>query len=94
MVTKYKHKKPDHAAYSPTKMPLAIRAVKNKDMGLKKAAKTFSANRSTLQKKMQGKLPKVTKGAGHPIALTAEVELELATCLKTLAEWGFGFYQS
>ena len=46
------------------------------------------------KKKVQGKLPAVTLGPGHPTALPVDVEEEVASCLKVLAEWGFGITTS
>ena len=77
-----------------TKVVLAVQAVKNEEMGLKKGARLFDVNRSTLQKKVQGKLLVMTLGPGHPTALPLDVEEQITSCLKVLAEWGFGITRS
>lgn len=86
-MSKRTEKKPKRSynTYDPEKLILAVQAVKNKELSLRKAAKNFQISVSTLHDHFHGTH---VKAVGHPAVLLHDEEKLLVEAAQLLAEYG------
>ncbi|XP_054763394.2 uncharacterized protein LOC129269981 [Lytechinus pictus] len=85
------YKRKTETSYTKQSLIDAVEAIKEGKMGLKKASKIYGISRTTLQKRVQGKISIDVFGGGRKTVLPKHVEDEMARCLGILASWGLGF---
>ena len=68
----------------------AYNSVMKKEMSANQAAKYFGVSKKSLLRRVRGEIP-VHAHVGRTCTLSPDQELELAECLKLLADWGWGF---
>lgn len=68
----------------------AFNAVMNKHMSINQASKYYKVNKKSLMRRTSGAVP-INASVGFQPALSPLHERELASCIKLMAEWGWGF---
>lgn len=75
--------------YSPTKIQLALNAVKDGSLNVLQASKMYKVPRSTLRNKLSGKSPDSVHQVGPKAVLGEETEAKLVNWILTVAKMGF-----
>lgn len=68
----------------------AYNAVMGKQMTVNAAAKYYSVNKKSLLRRVSSEIP-INAHVGKQTALSSLHEMELAECIKLMADWGYGF---
>ncbi|RUS72539.1 hypothetical protein EGW08_019706 [Elysia chlorotica] len=68
----------------------AFNAVMNQQMSLNQAAKYYKVNKKSLMRRVSGEIP-IDASVGVDTALSMIHEQKLVSCIKLMAEWGWGF---
>lgn len=89
MVRTYVRKKPP-VKYSKETLKTAIEAVKNHEVTLYRASKTYNIPKATLFKHVKGQRGVKSSTMGRPTTIPYEEERNIAESIKLMEKWGFG----
>ena len=74
-------------------MASAYQAVMDKVMGINEVARHSKVSKGSLVSRVHDRMP-LNAHVGKSTVLTESEEMELAKCIKVLADWGWGFTKS